>query len=245
MGKKKLYVWDVDGPLTNYVRYKKALVEYYKWFLKIALFTEDDYKIILSHNYYEGIKRVCEKHAVANPYEHHNLVDQRENEKRLNLVQDARIKAGACPGIDVVLRAMREQENVLLAINSSAPTNLVLSSIGNLIFEFQYMGVGNNDSDEDVLDHYDGIKRLRSRSKVTKLKWIQEDADVSLEGIVFFTDTIGDVKDAVRFGLSPSQIVCITWGVHSREDFELLQGKHQEYRGLLIADKPEGILRVI
>jgi phosphoglycolate phosphatase-like HAD superfamily hydrolase len=211
--------FDMDGVLTNYPQYKESLLDYYRWFLNFPDLTEEDYRKFLVANYYEGIQSFCEKHGLKNPYRHQEIIDQKENLNRLATVEKAREEAGMYPEMDQVLKIIKKKENIKAALNTSAVSDLVLSSLGNEIFKFSYLGIGNNDANVPHEDFYGKIPRYHSRSKLRKFVWICQKNQIDKRHMVFFTDTIGDVKEALAFGLQPHQIFIVPWGVHQKSDF--------------------------
>jgi phosphoglycolate phosphatase len=73
------------------------------------------------------------------------------------------------------------------------------------------------------------------KSKVFKLQKLLDKYSVAKEGVVFITDTLGDILEAHEVGI---KTIAETWGLHNRETLE--KGKPE-----VIIDTPEELEEVI
>ncbi len=104
------------------------------------------------------------------------------------------------PGMYELLTRLR-MSGFVIALNTSAKNDncVPLLEKSGILSMFDYIGTSEI-----------------SKSKVEKFKLISERFSVAPEGMLFITDTIGDILEAQEMGVPT---IAVTWGVHERESF--------------------------
>lgn len=72
-------------------------------------------------------------------------------------------------------------------------------------------------------------------SKADRINVLLRKYDIKLDEVVYITDTLGDIKEAEKFGVKS---IGVTWGLHDRKTLE-------KGNPVVIIDNPRDLLKII
>lgn len=180
--------------------------------MKYPTLTFTDYQEALTHNKLEG-------HS-----DRHIPIDRTPEQIEINKIEYNK-KKSASPlfkGIKDVLETLRTN-GYLLTINTNAYSHNTIPLLENSGIEPLFDFVATRDLSE---------------SKQEKFSIIAESFQVPKNNILFFTDTVSDIRDAQE---SEITTIATTWGLHDRKFFE-----REDFSNLYtIIDSPEEIIPTI
>lgn len=169
-------------------------------------------KDLHKENIFKALEKVTLKKKVETPEEFKERFDKYSKKK---------LKVALFDGIKELISRLSE-DNVLVVNTSATTANSV-----------------------PILER-NGIKRYFDliadkefhKSKVEKFKLIAERYNKQVSELIFITDTIGDVREAVEAGVTT---IVVTWGIHKKEDF-----KDEDTSNVIgFVDTPEELLALL
>ncbi len=152
--------------------------------------SEEEWKETDRGNYFQKMAK----------YEHlrRKVSEEEINQKRLEFYSqknESRIFPGV---VELIVELSKEK---VLAINTSS----------------KYEGCANFLKKNKVFDWFSFLAtKETATSKKEKFRIIFEKFKVDEMSCMFVTDTIGDLLEAQAIGI---KTICVTWGIHKREDF--------------------------
>lgn len=152
--------------------------------------TEEDFKNIFRTNFWDGLKLFKQKAEKS-----YNIRDEYSQNKRASNT-DISLYKGARDMVNSL------SARYILVVNSSDQEGHIKERlIHNGVYDFFDCVLGKE----------------TSTSKIEKFDLILQRYNVLPHQVIFITDTIGDILESDNAGI-PS--IAVTWGVHSRDDFE-------------------------
>ncbi len=105
------------------------------------------------------------------------------------------------PGIDNIIQEISDNDYELYIVSSTS---------GPVINEWLEL--------HNLRSYFKEILGAEIKSKIEKIQMIT--AETEINDPFFITDTVGDIEEARKAGISDSKIIAIDWGYHSKELLE-------------------------
>lgn len=211
----KNFVFDKDGVFIFSEKINYAILAYYGQVLSLGdLLPEEWYYEIFETSFSIGFEKLIKKYGLKKP----DQADYDRAQPLLLKVLEARKSAGLFPGMKSVFTGMKHL-GATLSINTSAPLPLLKASVPFQTLQlFSAIAAGKEQGIEGGFnkdDYPPGMEIIESPNKKEKFHALGDALGVKICNTFFFTDTVGDIEDALLAGLPPKNILHVMWGFHS------------------------------